>query len=78
MFLLLSGGLQEKVSILSNTTPSRDLMDSLVGSQRLNDEMRRKVSQLKDLLDKMFVLDHTKRISINQCLMHPFITEKIH
>lgn len=31
------------------------------------------VRQLKDLLQKMFVLDPTKRISVEAALVHPFV-----
>ena len=54
-------------------------MEILVGGQRFSSEdMKRKVGQLKDLLDKIFMIDAAKRISLNQCLTHPFIIEKIH
>lgn len=56
---------------------SRDLLEDLVGGQVLDDAHLRKVHQLRELLDKLFVLDPSKRLSINQALMHPFITEKI-
>ena len=56
---------------------SRDLLADLVGGQVLDDAHLRKVHQLRDLLDKLFVLDPSKRLSINQALMHAFITEKI-
>lgn len=68
---------QEKVTMISNIQP-KDLFDVLVGHQRLNEDMKRKVNQLKDLLDKIFMLDSVKRLSLNQCLSHPFIIEKIH
>ena len=32
-----------------------------------------KVLQLRDFLDKICVLDPAKRITLNQCLTHPFI-----
>lgn len=69
--------LQEKVVVLTNINPSRDLQAELVGSQRLPDDQYRKVCQLKDLLEKILMLDPAKRITINQALTHPFIQEKI-
>lgn len=57
--------------------PPRDLLVSLVGSQTLDDAHLRKVHQLKDFLEKCLMLDPSKRISINQALMHPFIMEKL-
>ena len=59
--------------------PTRDLTSELFpgGQKGLPDDVRRKVTQLKDLLDKILNLDPAKRISINECLLHPFIQEKI-
>ena len=68
--------LQEKVTVMSSFPP-RDLLVSLVGSQTLDDAHLRKVHQLKDFLEKCLMLDPSKRISINQALMHPFIMEKL-
>lgn len=49
----------------------------MIGFQRLPEDQMKKVMQLKDLLDKVLMLDASKRISINQALTHPFIQEKI-
>ena len=68
---------QEKVTVMGSIPPSRDLLAALVGSQSLDDAHLRKVHQLKDFLEKSLMLDPTKRITINQALVHPFITEKI-
>lgn len=55
----------------------RNLQQELVADQNLPDDQHRKVTQLKDLLEHMFSLDPTKRISLNQALCHPFIQEKM-
>lgn len=68
---------REKVVVLTNINASRDLQAELIGSQRLPDDQYRKVCQLKDLLEKILMLDTAKRISINHALTHPFIQEKI-
>jgi len=34
------------------------------------------LSSFKDLLDKIFILDPEKRITVSQALSHPFITGK--
>ena len=62
--------------VVSVIKPIRDLQQELV-SQNLPEEQVRKVSQLKDLLDKIFSLDPSKRISLNHALAHPFIQDKI-
>lgn len=68
---------QEKTVVMATMTVNRDLHAELVGSQRLPDDQAKKVNQLKDLLEKILTLDASKRIAINQALMHPFIVEKI-
>ena len=35
------------------------------------------VLQLRDFLDKICVLDPAKRITLNQCLTHPFIQASV-
>ncbi|KAM9308284.1 serine/threonine-protein kinase PRP4 homolog [Gastrophryne carolinensis] len=68
---------REKVTVMSTINPTKDLLSDLIGCQRLPEEQRKKVHQLKDLLDQILMLDPAKRISINQALQHPFIQEKI-
>lgn len=57
--------------------PTRDLQQELIAHQNLPEEQVRKVTQLRDLLDKMFALDPSKRISLNHALAHPFIQDKV-
>jgi len=52
-------------------------MADMVGSQRLPEDQLRKVSQLKDFLEKILILDPSKRLSINHALAHPFIQERV-
>uniref|UniRef100_A0A8C2H5Q7 Serine/threonine-protein kinase PRP4 homolog n=1 Tax=Cyprinus carpio TaxID=7962 RepID=A0A8C2H5Q7_CYPCA len=68
---------REKVTVMSTINPTKDLLADMIGGQRLPDDQRKKVMQLKDLLDGTLMLDPAKRISINQALQHPFIQEKI-
>lgn len=68
---------REKVVVVSVIKPNRDLQQELIAGQNLPDDQVRKVSQLKDLLDKIFALDPGKRISLNHALAHPFIQDKI-
>ncbi|MEQ2167731.1 Serine/threonine-protein kinase PRP4, partial [Goodea atripinnis] len=68
---------KEKVTVMSTINPTKDLLAELIGGQRLPEDQRKKVMQLKDLLESTLMLDPAKRISINQALQHPFIQEKI-
>uniref|UniRef100_A0A182PTG5 Serine/threonine-protein kinase PRP4 homolog n=1 Tax=Anopheles epiroticus TaxID=199890 RepID=A0A182PTG5_9DIPT len=68
---------REKVVVVSMIKPTRDLQQELIAGQNLPEDQIRKVSQLKDLLDKVFALDPAKRISLNHALAHPFIQDKI-
>lgn len=56
---------------------SRNLHQELIADQNLPDDQMRKVTQLRDLLDAIFVLDPAKRIPLNAALTHPFIQEKM-
>jgi serine/threonine-protein kinase PRP4 len=67
---------KEKVVVIPVIKPTRDLQQELV-THNLPEEQVRKVSQLKDLLDKIFSIDPSKRISLNHALGHPFIQDKI-
>ena len=68
---------QGKITVMGAINPNKEVVESLLGYKKLNEEHKRKVMQLKDLLDKCLMLDPAKRISLNQALSHPFITEKV-
>ncbi|XP_014673306.1 PREDICTED: serine/threonine-protein kinase PRP4 homolog [Priapulus caudatus] len=68
---------REKVTVMSTINPTKDLLADLIGFQRLPEDQLRKVTQLRNLLEKMMMLDPSKRLSLNDCLKHPFIQEKI-
>ncbi|XP_066536803.1 serine/threonine-protein kinase PRP4 homolog isoform X2 [Hoplias malabaricus] len=68
---------REKVTVMSSINPTKDLLTDMVGRQRLPEDQRKKVVQLKDLLDQILVLEPAKRISINQALQHPYIQERM-
>lgn len=55
----------------------RDLQTELIAGQQLPADQLRKVTQLKDLLEKALAMDPAKRISLNNALTHPFIQDKI-
>ncbi|XP_043286528.1 serine/threonine-protein kinase PRP4 homolog [Venturia canescens] len=67
---------REKVVVMSTLPASRDLGAEL-GGNSLPPEQNRKVTQLKDLLERTLMLDAGKRITVNHALAHPFIQEKI-
>lgn len=69
--------LQEKVVVQATINPTRHLLPELLGDTNLPEDQSRKVCQLKDLLDKCLMLDPTKRATIDHCLSHAFIREKI-
>ena len=56
---------------------TRDIQSELVANQRLPEDQMKKVLQLKDLLDKILIIDPTKRITVKQALVHPFVDDKI-
>jgi serine/threonine protein kinase len=54
------------------TAPLEDLGAKLA-SHRSPDDDRRSLASLRDLLEKMLVLDPAKRIGVREALAHPFI-----
>ena len=68
---------QEKVTTFNVINPSKDILADLIGNQRLPEDQLRKVTQLRDMLEKMLMLDPNKRLSINEALRHPFIQDRI-
>ncbi len=73
----VSPSMQEKVTVMSTISPAKDLLAEMIGHQRLPEDQLRKVTQLKDLLEKMLLMDPSKRITSSEALRHPFIHEKI-
>lgn len=65
-----------KIVTMGHINITRDLQAELVAGQTLNETMSRKVLHLKDLLDKIFVLDSAKRFTPSQAILHPFLTDK--
>ena len=62
------------VLVKQNSSPARDLKAELLERFDSASASKPRVLQLYDLLDKIFTIDPTKRISIEEVLRHPFIT----
>jgi len=73
---------REKVTIMPTINQTFDLRKEIINSQtnshRLPEDQLNTMNQLIDLLDKSLQLDPTKRLTINEALVHPFITQKIY
>lgn len=65
----------EKYSVLANIPVTRTLSD-ISSNHRMPDDQAKKIDQLRDLLDKMLLIDTSKRITIRQALIHPFVDDK--
>lgn len=63
--------------VMSVVKSSRDLQAELVAGQALPPDQLKKVTQLKDMLEKALTIDPAKRISLNNALTHAFIQDKI-
>uniref|UniRef100_A0A6A7FZM8 Serine/threonine-protein kinase PRP4 homolog n=2 Tax=Hirondellea gigas TaxID=1518452 RepID=A0A6A7FZM8_9CRUS len=68
---------REKVLVQATINPTRQLLPELLADTNLPEDQARKVTQLKDILDRCLMLDPSKRATIDHCLLHPFIREKI-
>jgi len=69
---------KEKITVLQQINPNMDILKVLIGKQKnLSAEQMRKVTQFRDLLDKIVILDPIKRISLNDALRSPFIMERM-
>ncbi|CAH0401245.1 unnamed protein product [Chilo suppressalis] len=67
---------REKFVELSSINPTRDLLPELKKCYKnVTEEVETKLAQLKDMLEKMLVIDSNQRFSVNDCLKHPFIQE---
>ncbi|XP_072930851.1 serine/threonine-protein kinase PRP4 homolog isoform X2 [Epargyreus clarus] len=69
---------REKIVVMSSIKVTRELYHELAPtSHRMPSQEAKKMTQLRDLLERMLMLDPSKRASVNHCLTHPFIQEKI-
>ena len=65
------------MTVMSSINATKELTESMIDSHKVDDDLKRKVVQFKDLLDKLLMLDPSKRLAVNQALTHPFITERM-
>lgn len=69
---------REKVVEISNISATKDLYTELKKAcKNVTTCEDKKLFQLKDLLDKIFVFDANHRLPVVECLKHPFIQEEI-
>ncbi|XP_064081769.1 serine/threonine-protein kinase PRP4 homolog [Macrobrachium nipponense] len=68
---------KEKIVAMATINPTRNLQLELLGEGNLPEDHARKVTQLKDLMERCLMLDPAKRATIDNCLMHQFIREKM-
>jgi serine/threonine-protein kinase PRP4 len=66
---------EEIIQKIKYTEPSRSIIDQLRKVKDRDDNIR-KVKEFADLLDKIFILDPEKRITVNECLRHPFLQQE--
>ncbi|VEL16696.1 unnamed protein product [Protopolystoma xenopodis] len=66
-----------KTTVIRNITGNRDLLKEMLGNEKADEIVIKKVEQFRNLLEKMIMLDPPKRISLNEALQHPFITERM-
>lgn len=68
---------RNKITVLANLKPTRDLESELIAGQRLGRDQMEQVQAFRQVLDGMLVLDPSKRITCNEALKHPFFTMPI-
>jgi len=65
---------KEYIKVTNITKATRDLKEELLNSPyESNVDERQMILQLHDLLSKIFVLDPSQRITVDDALRHPFI-----
>jgi len=67
----------DKISVLTNLKPSRELISELIGDQELDREAYKRVVLFRDFLEPMLTMDPMKRITCGESLKSPFITEPL-
>ncbi|KDO27202.1 CMGC/DYRK/PRP4 protein kinase [Saprolegnia parasitica CBS 223.65] len=58
--------------VMNNMNATKDLGTSLAAARAPSDD-KKQLLDLKDLLDKVFILDPAKRITVKEALKHPFL-----
>lgn len=65
---------RNKITVLANLKPTRDLESELIAGQRLSRDQMDQIQAFRTLLDGMLILDPSKRTTCNEALKHPFFT----
>ena len=69
---------REKTTVMPVVHVTRNLLGELYGGEAaVSSAHSQKIGQLADFLDKIHVIDPLKRPSLNWCLTHPFIAERM-
>ena len=69
---------REKTTVMPVVHVTRNLLGELYGGEAaVSSAHSQKIGQLGDFLDKIHVIDPLKRPSLNWCLTHPFIAERM-
>ena len=69
---------REKTTVMPVVHVTRNLLGELYGGEAaVSSAHSQKIGQLADFLDKIHVIDPQKRPSLNWCLTHPFIAERM-
>jgi len=61
------------VKVVPLVEVTRDLDKVLFPNSKLDEAQTKELLLLKDLLDKIFVYDPSKRLTVQQALAHPFL-----
>lgn len=64
-----------KTVTMGHISVTRDLGQELMCEKNVTEVLKKKILQFKDLCEKIFTLDPSKRIVPSEALMHPFIRE---
>jgi len=65
---------QEIIQKMRYDKPNKNIYDSIFAHKAKDDDTK-KLKEFADLLEKIFILDPSKRYTVKECLQHPFIRD---